>query len=148
MIALTGRGVPIVAIGMVAMMLLAGITVGANEAAAGGEQIDLSDRLHDELFTDSGELDVDEREAAGPEFEIGPKSPRLNDVLRETVARPLIKGSIWAADVGFQIGYGMVLTFGADVTRLILNGSVVLTLTAVGWRVLNRTRDVAREVNV
>lgn len=155
MIALFGRGVPVVAVAMIATVLLAGMAAGATAATNGSDRIDMGERLETEMFTESGEIDVDKSaesqpetwERVGPELDIGPESPRLNDALRQALVRPVLKGSIWAADIGFQLGYGMALTLGAKATELVINGGVALTVAGVFYRTMQRVRYATREVN-
>ena len=145
--------VPTLAIVMVGMMLFAGATVGVEQAADGGERINLTERLADDVFHENGTVNTTPSDAQPAPFETGLNGtakpvfadrPGADKWLRQHVAAPMIRASIWFAGFGFALGYGMASTIGAAASRLVLNGAVVAAVVGVGWRVYRLLREVAR----
>lgn len=147
---------PVILIAVMAMMLFAGAALGASQAEAGKERVDLSERIDEELFTEDGELKEDagesppEASAVDPLGKVArnlsPETPRLDAAMRQYLVAPLLRGASWVAEAGFNLGYSMTATLGADITRVILNGGVVATVAGVAWSVYRRSVRAAREV--
>ena len=135
------------------MMLFAGAVVGVEQAADGGERINITDRLEDELFYENGTLNTTASDAEPAPFEaaaeervepVFPESPGADRWIQQHVAGPMISGMIWIAGVGFALGYGMASTIGATASRLLLNAAVMSLVIGVAWRTYRIVREVAR----
>jgi hypothetical protein len=155
-----GHYSPVVVVVMLLMVGITGALVGANEAASGGEPVDMFDMLHEETFTDGGEL----KESEPPETQpaelrevnerlddraerleaLYPDTPQLDRWLRQHLVIPMILGAFHVADAGFHVGYAMATTLGAGVTRLVLHGAVVSVLAGVGLYTYRVVREVSR----
>ena len=132
---------------------IAGAMIGANEAAAGGEPVDLFEMLHEDMFTDDGELREREPPETQPEAirdfdervdQASPETPRIDRWLRQYLVKPLLLASLYVADAGFRIGYAMATTLGRGVTRLLLNGAVAGMLAGIALYTFHVTRRVSR----
>ena len=157
MIALFGGRTPLIVVVMLGTMLFAGAAVGATEAEAGGEPVDLSETLEGEMFTENGELKEQESEPVPGQLEVVeqsndalrdlfPATPQLDQTMEQQLVIPMLQGSIWVADFGFQLGYSMASTLGVGVTRVLLNGSVVLLVGGVLVHTARQVRDAGRGV--
>jgi hypothetical protein len=132
---------------------IAGAMVGANEAAAGGEPVDLFELLHEDMFTDDGELREREPPETQPEAfrdfnerveQATPETPRMDRWLSQHLVKPLVLAAFHVADAGFRIGYAMATTLGFGVTRLLLNGAVAGMIAVTALHSFLVTRRVSR----
>jgi len=155
-----GHYSPVVVVVMLLMVGITGALVGANEAATGGEPVDMFNMLHEETFTDDGELkeseppetqpaelrEVNERldDRAEQLAALYPDTPQMDRWLRQHLVIPMILGAFHVADAGFNVGYAMAATLGAGVTRLVLHGAVVSVLAAVTLHTYRLFREVSR----
>ena len=141
---------PVFLIVMLFVVLLSGATIGANQAAMGEPPVDLVERLHEESFTEDGELVQREAPESAPGVEFGfedrlaeatPDTPHLDRWMRQNIAKPLLIGAFWAAGLGNRLGYAMVGTLGVGLTRVVLNGSAVFLLAGMAgywYRLIRR----------
>jgi len=129
--------VPISLILMAFIMLFAGATIGANQAAMDEPAVDLVERLHEDSFTEDGEIVQREPPEGSPgvEFEFGervadatPDTPKLDRWVRQNIVKPVLIAAFWVAGLGNRLGYVMVSTLGVNLTRVVFNGSVVFML--------------------
>jgi hypothetical protein len=132
---------------------IAGAVIGADQAAAGGEPIDLFEMLHEEMFTEDGELRERDLSKTQPGVirafnervdHVSPDTPRVDRLVRQQLLKPLVLASFHVADAGSRIGYAMATTLGLGVTKLLLNGAVGGMLGGVLFYSVSVTRRAAR----
>lgn len=148
-----GSGTPMLLVSMGAMMLISGALFGANAAAVDEQPTDLGEKLHERTFTEDGEFKQREppETAPGVESELvdrtdefTPDTPHIDRWSRQHIAKPLILATIWMADVGSRIGYGMASTIGVGVTRVLLQGATVALIGGVVVRTVWLFRRAGR----
>lgn len=154
-----GRYSPVVLVVMLLMIGITGALGGANEAASGGEPVDMFEMLHEETFTEDGEIkeseppetqpaelrDVNERldEHSERLESVFPETPGRDRWMRQNLVKPMVLGAFHVADAGFHVGYAMASTLGVRVTRLVLNGAVVSVLAGVTLHAYRVFREVS-----
>ena len=157
-LSLFGGRTPVMLVVMLLMVGISGALVGVNEAASGGEPVDMFEMLHEETFTDDGEIkeseppetqpaelrDVNERLDEHTERleSVFPETPGIDRWMRQKLVKPMVLGGFHVADAGFRFGYAMASTVGVGVTRFILNGAVVSVLAGVALHTYRVFRGV------
>jgi hypothetical protein len=130
---------------MIGMMLIAGMLIGANAVAADNPRPDVDGMMEDELFHANGSIAVEQTDprTQPPAFDrvlkrigdVSPDTPRYDAALRQYLIAPLLRASIWLADLGTGLGYGLASVIGADATVLLAQCGVVALIAVPAVRV-------------
>jgi hypothetical protein len=154
-----GHYSPVVVVVMLLMVGVTGALVGANEAASGGEPVDMFELLHEETFTDDGDLKESEPAAQPAELRdvnerldehserlesLFPETPGIDRWMRQNLVKRMVLAAFHVADAGFRVGYAMASTVGVGVTRFVLNGAVVSVLAGVALHTYRVFREVGK----